>query len=184
MSKFCSYCGTEIFESANNCPNCGAAVANNMYNDNYNNYNYYNNQNGYNQNGYNQFNNNYPNPYGNVNNSVVNNKVPGKGLSIAGMVLGIIATIWTIGELSSLGTIESELNTVNRIVYNISHDEYVVSFAIGYTLFAFLPSILGLIFSIVGLKKQKSGFNISGIVLNAIALSITFIIFVYIVTAF
>lgn len=184
MSKFCSYCGTEVFESANNCPNCGASIDKNIVNNN-SNYNYYNNQsgynhNGYNQNGYNQVNNNFQNPYGNFNNSVTNNKVPGKGLSITGMVLGIIAVFWTICELCSLGNIDYSLNTLNYI----SDSTYVVSFAIGYTLFAFIPSILGLIFSIVGLKKQKSGFNISGIILNAIALSITFIIFVYIVTAF
>lgn len=182
MAKFCSYCGTEVFESANNCPNCGATINQNVvdysnYNNNYN--SNYNNNSNYNYN-YNPNSNNVQ--YSNVSSSAVNKKVPGKGLSIAGMILGIIAAFWTICELCSLSSISSALN-VSTYLY-ISNSTYVVSFAIGYTLFAFIPSILGLIFSIVGLKKQKSGFNISGIVLNAIAFAITFIIFVYIVTAF
>lgn len=37
------------------------------------------------------------------------------------------------------------------------------------------PPIIGLVLSIVGMKKQKSGINEAGIVLNTIALSIQII---------
>lgn len=109
-----------------------------------------------------------------INQEIKNRKTPGKGLSISGMVLGIIAIIWTLLELLAIETLEEEI-----VLYEYTSE--IISFAIGYTLFALIPSIVGLSLSGVGYKKQKNGFNVSGILLNAIALVINIIIFIYII---
>ena len=154
MSKFCSNCGNEINENADICLKCGVLVK--------------------------KTNTNYAIPNNSVSNSYVKGKVPGKGISIAGMVLGIIAIGWAFISLLSIGSIESSLVSNYSFYYDIT--SYVVGFAFGYTLFSFIPSIIGLILSIVGLRKSKSGINITGLLLNIIALVIALIEFIYILT--
>ena len=107
------------------------------------------------------------------NNSKV--KVPGQGMGIASMVLGIIAAIWTLLTLLAVGN----LDLTSSLGYDYTMLE-VVAFAIGFTLFSLTPSILGLIFATISLKQHKSGFNLSGIILNSISLFITLIVFTYI----
>ena len=97
-------------------------------------------------------------------------KVPGNGLSIAGMVLGIIAAVWAFFEILSIGGIRESLSLFEG---NLYYDSAVVGFAIGYTLFALIPSIIGLPLSIAGMLKQRTGKNIAGLVLNLIALIIS-----------
>ena len=106
-------------------------------------------------------------------------KVPGNGLSIAGMVLGIIAAVWSFFELLSIGGIREGLDQFNGIPY---YDSAIVGFAIGYTLFALIPSIIGLPLSIAGMVKQRTGKNIAGLVLNLIALIISVIMIVFIIS--
>lgn len=44
-----------------------------------------------------------------------------------------------------------------------------------YILFFISPAIIGLILSVLGMKKQKNGFNQAGLILNIIAISIQII---------
>ena len=154
MTKFCSNCGSEINENADICLNCGVMVNKNNNSNN------------------------------NNSNSVLSNtnynkqKVPGKGLSIAGMVLGIIAAVWALISLISIGNIESELTYGFYYV----DSSYIIGFAIGYTLFSLVPSIIGLILSAFGFRKLKSGINITGLILSIIAFVIAIIEFIYILT--
>lgn len=46
---------------------------------------------------------------------------------------------------------------------------------LAYILFFISPAIIGLILSVLGMRKQKSGFNQAGLVLNIIAISIQII---------
>ena len=111
------------------------------------------------------------------------NKIPGNGVSIAGMVLGIIAAVWTFLDITSLGGIPSSLSDFSyNTNYYVSSAYLYFWFGIGYTLFSLVPSIVGLPLSIVGLKKHKSAKNISGLVLNIIALIISIIIMIYILS--
>lgn len=159
MAKFCRNCGNEVNENADICLKCGVLINkknNDNISSNVNPYPYNCGQPNNNQMGYGQ------------------NKVPGKGVSIAGMVLGIVAALWTICELLSLPAI----NFVSYWYrYGIAQ---VISFAVGYTLFALIPSIIGLCLSTSGFRKSKNGFNISGLLLNIISLLIAVIIFIYI----
>jgi len=66
MTKFCSNCGNEIKENDIYCLNCGVLVQNNIINQT-----------------------NLSNDY-NINHN------PGKGLSIAGMILGIISLFFAL----------------------------------------------------------------------------------------
>lgn len=109
------------------------------------------------------------------NNSKV--KAPGQGMGIASMILGIVAAIWTLLTLLAVG----DLDLASSLGYDYTIIESI-AFAIGFTLFSLTPSILGLIFSIISLKQHKSGFNISGIILNSISLFITLIVFIYVVS--
>ena len=148
MVKYCSNCGNEVNENADICLKCGVFIKKD---------------------------NNVSNNY--IQNNFSKVKVPGKGLSIAGMVLGIIAALWALLSLLSVGNIESTL--AYSFYYSTSE---IIGFAIGYTLFALTPSIIGLILSAFGVRKQKSGLNITGLILNIIALGISIIEFVYILS--
>ena len=83
MAKFCANCGSEINENADICLKCGVLI--NKDNMNVNSVETYN------------------------QNIVVKTKVPGKGLSVAGMVLGIIAAVWVLIKLFQIGNIEADL---------------------------------------------------------------------------
>lgn len=155
MAKFCSNCGSEVNENAAYCLKCGVAINN-----------------------YNNLQTNSLSNQTNISN-YSNTKIPGKGLSIAGMVLGIIGAAWVLIKLITVGSIETDLS-YNFFTYYES--SFIVGYAIGYTLFSLIPSIIGVILSILGFKKSKSGFNISGLILNGIALVISVILFIYILT--
>lgn len=105
-------------------------------------------------------------------------KKPGKGISIAGMVLGIIACTWALLELCSVDSIKLEMFKLY-----LTHSKTIASvmgFATGYTLI--IIPIVGLPLSISGMKKQKTSINKAGLILNTIGLSISAIIFIYILT--
>ena len=102
-------------------------------------------------------------------------KEPGKGMSIAGMVLGIVAVVWAFMSLLSIENAEYSLS----YYYNVSE---IIGFIIGYTLFSLSPSIVGLCLSINGYKKNKNALNIAGLILNIITLAIVIIEIVYILT--
>ena len=101
----------------------------------------------------------------------VKNKIPGKGSSIAGMVLGIVACVWAFFALVGMENLPYELK------YFYSTAQYI-GYAIGYTLFSFAPSIVGLCLSVSSIKKQKNGKNTAGLVLNIIALLISVVLII------
>ena len=118
-------------------------------------------------------------PTGNnvVNNQPVyyyNQKVPGNGLSIAGMVLGIVGIVFALLYLLSF-TAESYV-----IEYGLNR-RFVVAYAFGIVLIPLSLSATGLPLSICGMLKNKNGKNVSGIILNSITLLIQFILFLYII---
>lgn len=150
MSKFCQNCGTELSENSGICPQCGALT---------------------NQPVQQPVEQTYP-----TNNFV---KEPGKGVSIAGMVLGIIAAIWACLSLLSSSSIRSALSEL-EYGPELTYGAVVTAFAIGYTLFSFIPSLIGLPLSISGFIKHKSGKNIAGLALNVFALVVSIVLFIYI----
>ena len=93
-------------------------------------------------------------------------------MSIASMIIGIVSLLITLGTLSEV----TESTSINY--YNNNLEFYI-------DIFMYIClSTTGLIFSIIGFKKQKNGFNISGLILNIISLSmilltIIFLIYVY-----
>lgn len=105
----------------------------------------------------------------NKTNDVLKIKVPGKGTAIAGMVLGIVAVIWSFIALLALEDLPHNL----KYYYNFSQ---YVGYAIGYTLFSFAPSIVGLCLSVSSIKKKKCGKNTAGLVLNLIALLVSILL--------
>lgn len=107
------------------------------------------------------------------NNSKI--KVPGQGMGIASMILGIIAAMWTLITLLAVGN----LDLTSSLGYDHTMVE-AVAYAIGFTLFSLTPSILGLVFGTISSKQRKSVFNLSGIILNSISLFITLIVFTYV----
>ena len=113
--------------------------------------------------------------------TVESKKVPGKGISIAGMILGIVAIVWTSFELISSPNIFDALNEIaykSNPYINLSFLHFW--FAFGYTILALIPSLVGLPLSIVGCVKQRSGNNITGLILNSIALFASLTVFIYI----
>ena len=105
----------------------------------------------------------------NVTDTNTKSKIPGRGKAIAGMVLGIVACVWAFIALLELEDLPYNLE------YYYSLSDYV-GYAIGYTLFSFTPSIVGLCLSISSIKKQKSGKNTAGLVLNIIALLVSILL--------
>ena len=84
------------------------------------------------------------------------------GLSIAGMVLGIISFLIII-------ILSLPLNELTKYLVN---EEIYVKIAAGmiYTMFAFVPSIPGLILSVIGIKKNKTIIGIIGLMSNILTL--------------
>ena len=104
----------------------------------------------------------------NKDNKVTKVKTPGLGLSIAGMVLGILSILITIGSISEIFEYDYYYNSVEMVT------DMVVFLAI---------SITGVALSSVGFTKNKNGFNISGIILNSIPVLVNLIILIYIICA-
>lgn len=97
-------------------------------------------------------------------------KSAGRGFSIAGMVLGIVALLLVLGEFSDFSEISSELSFAFYGEFLFSVFEYIIG--------DFVFPVLGLIFSIIGIYKQRNGFNISGIILNSISFIMMIALFV------
>ena len=104
----------------------------------------------------------------NKDNKVTKVKTPGLGLSIAGMVLGILSILIAIGSIPEIFEYDYYYNSVEMVT------DMVVFLAI---------SITGVALSSVGFTKNKNGFNISGIILNSISGLVNLIILIYIICA-
>ncbi len=89
-------------------------------------------------------------------------KQPGKGLSIASMVLGIIAIFYgffmTVGTIAICGTGE------------FYYFPELMAATMSLIFFPSILSVIGLSLGIASTSKVKNGFNISGIILNSITI--------------
>ena len=104
-------------------------------------------------------------------------KIPGNGSSIAGMVLGIIAAVYGFAALVSPFSDDFK-ETISE------YEPHVTAFAFGIALIPFVLSVTGLPLSISGFLKQKNGKNVSGIILNSIALVLAITAFILVVTMY
>lgn len=99
--------------------------------------------------------------------NVQNNKIPGNGVSIAGMILGIIAVSWYLISINVF------IDFI-KFIYNPSHMSFNqfmgFLYIMVYTTTSLVISLVGLPLSIVGCVKHKSAKNITGIILNSLAL--------------
>ncbi len=109
-----------------------------------------------------------------VQNVYVKHSVPGNGLSIAGMVLGIVAIVFGLIYAMALTTTEFK---IDMALY--SRD--VVPYAFGMILIPSVLALVGLPLSISGCSKNKNGKNITGIILNSITILLCIFIFTYVV---
>ena len=96
------------------------------------------------------------------------------GLSIAGMVLGILALL--LGLVTLLGISGLEYDLVNQST------AYRFGYGIGYNLFTLIFAVPGLILSLVAKNKSKNGMNIAGIILNSLSLVAVLLVFVKMMT--
>jgi len=101
-------------------------------------------------------------------NKVKKEKTPGLGLSIAGMILGILSILIAIGSISEIFEYDYYYNSVEMVI------DIVIFLSI---------SITGVSLSAVGFTKNKNGFNISGIILNSISILTNIVILLYIICA-
>ena len=128
-----------------------------------------------------------------------NKKVEGKGSSIASMVLGIIALFFAVSLFFTSGILSTTFDMVWELEYhdnyhNIHYDlddyyddyqdlaHYTIkgSFIVSSIMFVLPLSITGLCLGVTSKKKIVNGFNKAGVILNAIALVVFVINFVWI----
>ena len=113
----------------------------------------------------------------NSNNSL-KKKVPGKGLSIAGMVLGIYNTYGSILNIFTLKYNIEQLSYYSNNTY-ISKTFITNVYLTVQIIFRVLLPILGLVLSYFGYRKHESNFNKSGLILNSVSLCIAICLFIY-----
>ncbi len=153
--NFCPNCGQAL--ENNFCKNCGVMQNPNNINGMYYNTNMQNQQTQY----------------------MPNQQVPEKkGIAIASMVLGIIATMWSLLDLLSFGAIEASINEL-LLEAGLYREAAIVGFAFGFVLFALIPGIIGLI---LGIAAKKNPMGKAGIILSSFALTVSIISIIYILT--
>ena len=110
---------------------------------------------------------------GNMNQTVKPTTVKEKnGKSIASMVLGIIAVVWTLFVLLGLSSLSTSL--IESI--NESNPENIFMFKFGFFIgYNFLSFPCGIIGLILGLVAKKNGKAIAGIVMSSIAVFVSLI---------
>lgn len=87
------------------------------------------------------------------------------GKSVASLILGSISIFWSLLMVISLPL---GIETVSYY-YNIVE---ILAFCFGYSLFAFIPSIISLILGGFSLREKKSGISLAGIITSALSLFI------------
>ena len=125
-------------------------------------------------------------PVNNIQAQTYSSKPLGNGITIAGMVLGIIGASFLL-----IAILQFNKSEIIQEVWKVTlkndvkaNGTYGFIFGIGYTLFSWLPGVIGLPLSISGCKKHKDGRNITGIILNSISIVGALIIMIYISTLF
>ncbi len=148
---FCSNCGSKLNEKDSFCQNCGSSVEKKDK----------------------DIKNSKDNPV-----YVYTKKVyPGNGLSIAGMVLGIIAAFFAF---VCIITLTSDDFKADMILYA----GQVSAYAFGYILIPLVLAVVGLPLSICGKRKHSNGKNITGIILCSMSIITSIIIFIYIISTY
>ena len=106
-------------------------------------------------------------------NGVVGTAKPKNGKAIASMILGIIAAVWALLSLASIGNIEEAL--VDAFAENTLTDEFAGKFGffIGYNILSLPCGIIGLILGLVA--KPKNGKAIAGIITSLAVLIVAVI---------
>lgn len=103
----------------------------------------------------------------------VKTKQPGRGLSIASMVLGIIAIFY--------GTCFSLTSIMISLIEEFYNEEKIV-FSIGFNFLPLVLSITGLSLGISSRSKIKNGKNITGIILSSITILLCILSVITIIT--
>ncbi len=96
------------------------------------------------------------------------------GLSIASLILGIIAITWSILMFISLDSSIYELKM--RVFKDAS---FIVGYMVGYTGIAILSSIIALVLGVFGNKKKINGIGITGIILSILGILASTIVIIY-----
>lgn len=100
-----------------------------------------------------------------VNNLKTKTKQPGKGMSIASMVLGIVSIFYGICAIS-MTTLFSITYTFHEATFSYGN----LPMAILVNLWPFASAITGLSLGVASTKKINNGFNLSGIILSSITI--------------
>ena len=103
-----------------------------------------------------------------------------QGKSIASMILGIIAVLWSLLVLVGLSNLDASLASSIRESNPENIGMFKIGFFIGYNFISLPCGIIGLI---LGLLSKKNGKAIAGIVLTSIALLIAVISLMIIIVA-
>lgn len=106
---------------------------------------------------------------------IVKVKVKAPGISIASMILGIVACLIAVLMFFNAGSLIGELY-YQSIVYKLS-------LAVGYTLFVWVPGVVGIFLSISGQKKAKTGIGLAGLLTSIISVALALLIIIYLVMA-
>lgn len=101
-------------------------------------------------------------------------KLPGNGLAVAGMVLGIIAIAYAFITILALTTDDFKRDV---ILYRSEIGYY----AFGVILVQSVLALVGLPLSITGRVKTKNGKALAGIILNSVTIIISIILFIYVI---
>ena len=109
----------------------------------------------------------------------INEKPFNKGFGVTSMILGIISIMWTFATIISL---EQGVEDLKVEMYYNGGFIYMIFYYIGYTLFSLTPGILGMIFGIKQVNKEKTGFATSGLIMSFISLVVCLFIFVCFLT--
>lgn len=98
-------------------------------------------------------------------------KQPGKGLSIASMILGIVSVFYGVCFSLSMAALFSVPYLFDEAAFSYSN----LPLAILFNLWPLAIAITGLSLGIASTKKIKNGFNITGIILSSITILICII---------
>ena len=152
--KYCTSCGTPNDANTNFCSKCGQSL-----NQDVNQVNYV--------------------PAAQVNGQVYYGK-PKNGKATASMVLGIIAVVWSILMLPTIGSMEKlVLDTISEAGGDVTVESAKAAIII---VCCGVNTICGIIGLILGLVAKKNGKAITGIILSSVALVIAIITIIAAVT--
>jgi len=106
-------------------------------------------------------------------------KEPGSGLSVAGMVLGIIGLVFAIIYMIMMFDKEYVIQFVWE--HKVSSE---VELGVIFTIIPMILALIGLPLSIAGMVKKAGPKNITGLILNSFAILISIFIFIYIIVTY